>query len=59
MEIRIMRQYMYEINEQVNEIMVLCAYASTQGSDEPEQTHSLARSFAARAHKVETFMQKL
>ena len=59
MEIHIMCQYMHHINEQVNEIMVLCAYASTQGSDEPVQTHSLARSFAARAHKLDKFMPKL
>ena len=37
----------------VHEILVLIAYASYEGLDEPAHLRSLARAFMARAHKEE------
>ena len=38
----------------VHEILVLIAHASSEGSDENVQMHSLVRAFTARSHKVGT-----
>ena len=43
--------------EPFHEILVRIAYASSEGSDEPVQTHRLVRAFIARTQKVGTKMQ--
>ena len=43
--------------EQLREILILIALASSEDSDKPAHTHSFARVITARTHKVGTYMR--
>ena len=46
-----------EKNEQLREILILIALASSEDSDKPAHTQTFARVITARTHKVGTYMR--